>query len=79
MRKKVYDDVDYDYPKCGGHTVYDLGDSWAVKVYSNYMGQYDGRCWRIPKSEAKTIDGALSIVNSMREADFVTRKGSKVR
>lgn len=79
MNKEVYNDVDYDYPKCGGHVVRDLGDSWAVKVYSNYMGREDGRCWRIPKSEAKTIDGALSIVNSLREDDFVTRKGDIVR
>jgi hypothetical protein len=47
--KGTYSNVDYGSSDLGqGFVIKIKGGCYKVKEYSNYMGEYTGRCWSIP-------------------------------
>ena len=48
MKKEIYDNIDFNYPHCGGIKIWETKKNIIVKLYSNFCGEYTGDTYRIP-------------------------------
>jgi hypothetical protein len=55
-----YNDVDFDYPSCGGVEVTRGRKWWTVKTYSNYTGNYTNGVYRIWINDGDTAESVAS-------------------
>ena len=75
--EKVYDNVNYDYPACGGYQIYKntRKQAWSVRQYSNYQGDYTHRYWLIPMDICANSEATIELIRLTGAEDYITRRG----
>ena len=63
----VFDNVNYEYPDCGGYKVYKGSKWWKAILYSNYCGNYTGRTWILPLKYASYATEVIYIIENDRQ------------
>ena len=77
--KNVYDDINWDYPHCGGIEVKEYKDRWSITKYSNYQGQRTNIKYSIPKTKISALDDVVYSIRNADMRDYITRKGQIVQ
>ncbi len=79
--KKVYENIDYDYPQCGGITVREYRDKWCLTLDSNFSSSRTNVKITVPKREAPTLETLIQIYKTQAYVldQFITHKGQIVQ
>ncbi len=74
--KKVFDNVDFDYPQCGGYEVYENKRNWSIRYYTNYQGSRTDVYYRVPKINFPQVQLLLTQMQQEEKFNkYKTRKG----
>ncbi len=73
---KVHENVNWDYPQCGGHIIREYKNKWCITLLSNYQSSRTNVKLTVSKSTHKTLDSIKILLDNPYLADdYITNKG----